>query len=76
VAADRDRLQVLVNHPATVTMTIDPDDWVDVAEFASMSGRADTAFAAVLAVDHHAVMLTRNPGVYAGMNVTFPIVGF
>jgi predicted nucleic acid-binding protein len=76
VAADRDRLDVLVNHPATVALTIGSSDWRTIAELASAGGRVDSAAAAFIAVDYRATMLTRQPGWYAGISARFPIIEF
>ena len=76
VTADRDRLDVLVNHPATVVLDIDPADWRAVADLAGAGGRIDAAVAALLAVDYWATLLTRQSGWYAGMGADFPIIDF
>jgi predicted nucleic acid-binding protein len=76
VAADRDRLDVLVNHPAVVVLDIDPADWRAVADLAEAGGRIDAAVAALIAVDYRATMLTRQPGWYAGMGADFPVIEF
>jgi predicted nucleic acid-binding protein len=76
VAADRDRVDVLVSHPATVVLDIEPADWRAVADLADAGGRTDAAVAALLAVDYRATLLTRQPGWYAGMAADFPIINF
>jgi predicted nucleic acid-binding protein len=76
VAADRDRLDVLANHPAAVVLDINPTDWRAVADLAEAGGRIDAALAALVAVDYRATMLTRQPGWYAGMDADFPIIEF
>ena len=76
VAADRDRVDVLVNHPATAVLDIGPADWRAVADLADAGGRTDAAVAALLAVDYRATLLTRQPGWYAGMAADFPIIDF
>jgi predicted nucleic acid-binding protein len=76
VAADRARLDELVNHPAAVVLDVDPSDWRTVADLAETGGRVDAAVAALVAVDYRATMLTRQPGWYAGIGVNFPIIGF
>ncbi len=76
VAADRDRVDVLVNHPATIVLDIEPADWRAVADLADAGGRTDAAVAALLAVDYRATLLTGQPGWYAGMAADFPIIDF
>jgi hypothetical protein len=64
VTSDRDRLDVLVHHPAAVVLDIGPTD------------RIDAAAAALLAVDYRATMLTRQSNWYADMAADFPIIAF
>lgn len=76
VVADHDRLMVLVNHPAAITLTIEPDDWPAVATFADAGGRIDAAAAALVAADYGATVLTRQPGPYRAMSPDIPVIGF
>jgi hypothetical protein len=76
VVADRDRLEVLAQHPAVVLVNIDPADWRVASDLADAGGRIDAAVAALLAVDYQAIMLTRQSGWCAGMNIEFRIIEF
>ncbi len=76
VVADHDRLMVLVKHLATITLTIEPDDWPAVATFADAGGRIDAASAALVAVDYSATVLTRQPNLYRVMSPEIPVIGF
>jgi predicted nucleic acid-binding protein len=76
VTSDRDRLDVLVHHPAAVVLDIGPADWRVVADLAGPTDRIDAAAAALLAVDYRATMLTRQSNWYADMAADFPIIAF
>jgi hypothetical protein len=76
IAADHDRLRVLVNHPATSVIAIEVDDWPAVAAFADKGGRVDIASAALVATDHAATVLTRQPSLYGAMSPEIPVIGF
>lgn len=76
VVTDRDRLQVLASHPAVTLVNIDPADWRAASDLADSGGRIDAAVAALLAVDFQAIMLTRQAGWYAGMDIEFRIIEF
>jgi hypothetical protein len=76
VVADHDRLMVLARHPATVVLTVDPDDWTLVADLAHAGGRSDAATAALIAGDHGATVLTRQPDMYRTMSPDIPVIGF
>ncbi len=65
--ADIDRLNLLVAHRATVAMTDDPADWQVLAATYDITGRADAASAALTALDNGCAVLTRQPGLYAGL---------
>jgi hypothetical protein len=66
-----------MNNPATVAITIDPDHWESVVDLADAGGRTDAAAAALIAVEHAAILLTRQAGWYAGMeDADFRIINF
>jgi hypothetical protein len=65
--AERDRLDLLVEHRATVLMVDDPADWQALATTYDTVGRIDAASAFLAALDHECSLLTRQPGLYAGL---------
>jgi hypothetical protein len=65
--ADADLLDVLVGHEATVVLADGETMWRDVAAMAEVTGRVDAASAALAAIDFRANVLTRTPGIYAGI---------
>jgi hypothetical protein len=66
--ADDDRLGLLVGHNATVVITDERADWRVLATAYDTVGRADAASAFLAALDHDAGLLTRQPGLYAGID--------
>jgi hypothetical protein len=65
--ADRDRLDLLVDHSATVVTANDPEDWQALAATYDTVGRADAASAFLTTLDYECMLLTRQPGLYAGL---------
>jgi NAD(P)H-hydrate repair Nnr-like enzyme with NAD(P)H-hydrate dehydratase domain len=72
--ADTDRLDLLVAHPATVVITPHPDDWRALAATSETVGRLDTASAVLAAIDVDCLVLTGQPGLYAGLAGGGPII--
>jgi len=75
-AADGDRLDLLVNHPAAVVLTVDPSSWRALAVVYDTVGRLDAAAALLAAVDNEGYVLTGQPGLYAGLAGGGPIIAF
>ncbi|GAA1748312.1 hypothetical protein [Luedemannella helvata] len=71
--ADRDRLDLLVDH-ATVVLSADAADWRALAATYDIVGRLDTAAAALAAIDHDCAVLTRRPSLYAGLAGGGPVI--
>lgn len=67
-AADMDRLDLLVAHPATVVIADEPDLWRPLVSMCEIVGRADAASAALAAIDYGVEVLTRQPGLYSVLN--------
>lgn len=64
---DLDRLQMLVTHPAVRILSDEPWAWRAHAAARDITGRPDAASAAVAAVNEAVGVLTRQPGLYAGI---------
>ncbi|MEW1584345.1 hypothetical protein AB0283_02690 [Micromonospora vinacea] len=75
-AADADRLDLLVNHPAVEVLTVDPLSWRALAVVYDTVGRLDAASALLAAVDSGGYVLTGQPGLYAGLAGGGPIIVF
>lgn len=67
---DTGRLDVLVNHRATVLLADKPADGLVLATAYDVVGRQDAASAILGAIDHDCAVLTRRPGLYAGLDGT------
>jgi hypothetical protein len=65
--ADRGLLDVLVAHEATMVLADGVTMWRDVAAMAEVTGRPDAASAALAAIDFRVNVLSRTPGLYAGI---------
>jgi hypothetical protein len=65
--ADPDMLDLLVAHEATTVLADGPDMWRDLAAMVEITGRPDSASAALAAIDFTASILTRAPLLYAGL---------
>jgi len=72
--ADTDRLDLLVAHPATAIITPHPDDWRALAATCETVGRLDAASAVLAAIDVDCLVLTGQPGLYAGLAGGGPII--
>ena len=68
VVTDTDRLDLLVGHPTTELVADDPEDWRFLRTAYDMVGRYESASAAVLALGAGVGVLTRRPGLYAGLD--------
>jgi hypothetical protein len=66
--ADRDRLAVLVKHPAVRVASEDMAEWRTLGELRDIVGRLDAACACLLALDLDVSILSRTPLVYAGVD--------
>ncbi|WP_431977588.1 hypothetical protein [Micromonospora haikouensis] len=75
-AADSDRLDLLVNHPAAVVLDVNPSNWRALAVVYATVGRLDAAAALLAAVDNNGYVLTGQPGLYAGLAGGGPIIIF
>ena len=62
----RDHLRLLADHHAT-TITPATTDWQALAAAHAITGRLDAAVAVLTAIDTDALVLTAQPGVYAGL---------
>lgn len=74
---DPDRLSVLVTHAAVMVVGEDPGEWQALTAAYHLVGQYEAASAGLVAVDHGAAVLTRYPGLYAGLNeggLVIPIV--
>lgn len=72
--ADPDRLDLLVDHHATVVLSADAADWRALAAAYDLVGRLDTAAAALAAIDHDCAVLTRQTSLYAGLAGGGPVI--
>ncbi|XTZ13863.1 hypothetical protein ACQSSU_20415 [Micromonospora echinospora] len=72
--ADQDRLDILVNHPAALVITPDPEAWRALAVTYETVGRLDAASAVLAAIDLGCDVLTGQPGLYAGLAGGGPII--
>jgi hypothetical protein len=74
--ADSDRLELLVNHPATTVLAPHPVDWQALAAIYDSVGRLDAASAVLAAIDLDCQVLTNRPGLYAGLEGGGPVIAF
>jgi len=77
-AVDRDRLQLLVDHPTTKVVSDAAHEWRTLSVLAEMLGATEPASAAILANDADCPVLTARPDLYAGLgngNLTIEIPG-
>ncbi len=65
---EQNRLEVLVDHPATFLIADDPDDWPALAAMRNLVERHDLASAAWLGMDAQVDVMTSDPRWYAGVN--------
>jgi hypothetical protein len=66
--ADTDRLHLLLAHRAAVVLADDVASWQALATTYDIVGRPDAAAAALAAIDYSVAVLTRQPGLYAGLD--------
>lgn len=66
-AADTARLSVLLTHPAVRIVSDEPWSWQAHAAVRDLVGRPDAASAAMAAMNDRVWVLTRQPGLYAGI---------
>ncbi|MDM4720370.1 hypothetical protein QTQ03_12585 [Micromonospora sp. WMMA1363] len=74
VSAGSDRLDLLVNRPAALILSPDPEDWRPLAVTCDTVGRLDAASAVLIAIDLGCDVLTAQPGLYAGLAGGGPII--
>ncbi|AEV84972.1 hypothetical protein ACWT_3948 [Actinoplanes sp. SE50] len=63
----RERLELLLAHPATSLITDDAEDWDALVALRALTGRADCASAAMLALDLGVDVMTSDPSWYKGV---------
>ena len=68
---DRHWLDMLVEHPATEVIGLEPSLWTMLATISDTIGRVDAASAALIALDYDIDVATRAPGLYAGLGGGF-----
>jgi hypothetical protein len=75
VAAD-DHIDLLVKHGATVLSTIPSANWRLLTKLHRVIGRLDASTAALTARPARCYILTREPGLYAGLEDDSPVIPF
>jgi hypothetical protein len=76
IVTDLTRLELLAGHSAVAVYPGEADQWRALAAMYDIVGRQDAAMAALLALDAEVPVLTRQPGMYAGVDdggLTIPI---
>lgn len=63
-AVDEDRLHLIAEHPATVIVGADADDWQTLGALHKLTGAYQAASAALTAIDHECWVLTARPSLY------------
>lgn len=71
---DIDLLELLVNHRATAIVALAADSWRALAATCDSVGRLDAASAVLNAIDLDCLVLTAQPGLYAGLADGGPII--
>jgi hypothetical protein len=64
---NRPRLDLLLAHEATVLVGDDPAEWVALTELRTLTGRADCASAALIALDYQVDVMTRDSRWYSSV---------
>ncbi|GAA4606738.1 hypothetical protein BJY16_005980 [Actinoplanes octamycinicus] len=64
---ERERLDLLLAHPATFLVEDDAEDWEALVALRALTGRADCASAAMLALDLGVDVMTGDPSAYKGV---------
>ena len=72
--ADGDRLELLVQHPATAVLALSPEDWQALAAIYDSVGRLDAGSAVLAAIDLDCQVLTGQPGLYASLANGGPVI--
>lgn len=72
--SDRDRLNLLVAHPACEVIEHEPLQWHGLAELYRAVGRLDAATAALIAATYRCHLLSAVPQLYAGLPGGGPII--
>lgn len=67
-AVDLDRLEVLAEHPDTVVLAEDPQNWRALASLLPLTGEYPAACAVLAAIDVERWVLSARPQLYAGVN--------
>lgn len=67
-AVDVDRLEVLLEHPDTVLLAEDVENWRALAALLPVTGEYSAACAALAAIDAERWVLSSRPELYAGVN--------
>lgn len=73
---DRERLDLLLGHPATFLIADDGDNWEMLVGLRALTGRHDAAAAAMLALEMEVGVMTRHPDWYQSVRngrLTLPI---
>ncbi|ATO85166.1 hypothetical protein ACWT_5751 [Actinoplanes sp. SE50] len=65
ITTDREWLYLLLDHPTTVLISDDPEDWEMLSSTISLLGTADLASAAWIALDWNTEVLTQHSDRYA-----------
>ena len=65
LALERERLDALVTHEATVLLTDDAEEWSALGHMCAVTGEFSAASVALAAIDFQAWILTARPGLYA-----------
>lgn len=64
---DEHWLDMLLQHPATEVVGVEPHLWKILAAIRNTVGRVDAASAALIALDYDVDVATRTPRLYAGL---------
>jgi hypothetical protein len=64
---ERERVELLLAHPATFLITDDAQDWEALVALRALTGRPDCASAAMLALDLGVDVMTGDPQSYKGV---------
>ena len=64
---ERERLELLLGHRATFLLPDDPADWLALTQLRTLTGRADTASAAMFALDCDVDVMTRDARWYSSV---------
>lgn len=76
IVGDLAHLEIFAAHSAVAVYPGEAGQWMSLASMYGLTGRQDTAMAALLALDAEVPILTRQPGLYASVDdggLTIPI---